>query len=144
MAARYAFNVKSVVMQVREPSGPKVKDACEVFRMMRDIGGFAQEAFFVLTLNNKGKVIDKYMVSLGTLTASLVHPREVFRPAVQDGAAAVVFVHNHPSGNPEPSIQDRELTARLLDAAKLLGFQVMDHVIIGDCTYFSFKEHGYL
>lgn len=145
MAQRYAFNVKATVMQVREPSSTaKTHDACDVFKSMRDISGFAQEAFFVVTLNHRSQVIDRYMVSLGTLTAALVHPREVFRPAIYDGASAVICVHNHPSGNPEPSRNDRELTERLVKAADILGIRFSDHVIIGDGTYYSFTAHGLL
>jgi len=142
---RYSFSVKATVMQVREPATKaKIHDACDVFKDMRELGGFAQEAFFVLTLNHKGQMIDRYMVSLGTLTASLVHPREVYRPAIFDGAAAVIVVHNHPSGNPEPSVQDKELTGRLAEAAKILGLKLTDHVIIGDGVYYSFTAHGLL
>jgi DNA repair protein RadC len=143
MGQRYAFNVKASIMQVREPATrSRVVDACDVFKDMRDVGGFAQEAFFVLTLNHKGQMIDRYMISLGTLTATLVHPREVFRPAIHDGASTVIVVHNHPSGNPEPSRHDRDLTGRLVEAGTLLGIKVTDHVIIGDGTYYSFAAHG--
>jgi DNA repair protein RadC len=102
----------------------------------------AQEAFLAVSLNQKNSIMDMHLVSLGTLTGSLVHPREVFRPILLDGAAAVGFVHNHPSGNPDPSRDDREITARLIECAKLLGIRVLDHVIIGRNGYFSFSEEG--
>jgi DNA repair protein RadC len=84
------------------------------------------------------------MVSQGSLTASVVHPREVFNPAIRDSAAAVIFVHNHPSGDPQPSQEDRVLTTRLADAGKLLGIQVLDHIIVGRNTYMSFADEGLL
>jgi DNA repair protein RadC len=119
---------------------------------MKDIRTFAQEGFFVLTMDNASRILNSYMVSLGTCTATLVHPREVFRPAVYDGAAAVAFVHNHPSGNPTPSGHDRELTNRLQDAATILGIKVTDHIVIGYERYgrgtrvrwHSFRESGYM
>ncbi|MEE9149058.1 MAG: JAB domain-containing protein, partial [Candidatus Tectomicrobia bacterium] len=78
------------------------------------------------------------------LTASVVHPREVFNPAVRDSAAAVIFVHNHPSGDPQPSQEDRVLTARLVKAGNVLGIQVLDHIIVGRNTYMSFADEGLL
>jgi DNA repair protein RadC len=95
-------------------------------------------------MTQKNDVIDRHMISLGTLTASLVHPREVYRPALQDGAAAVAFVHNHPSGDPTPSPEDRALTKRLADAGALLGIRVLDHVIVGRERFYSFVDEGLL
>jgi DNA repair protein RadC len=82
-------------------------------------------------------------ISVGTLSASLVHPREVFKPAIRASAAGVVLAHNHPSGRVEPSREDREVTSRLTGAAEIIGIEVLDHVILGD-GYFSMKEHGML
>ena len=79
---------------------------------------------------------------MGTLTASLVHPREVFRDAIRSAAAAIVLVHNHPSGDPSPSAEDRSVTERLRSAGALLGIRVLDHVIVADSGYFSFREAG--
>ena len=84
------------------------------------------------------------MISQGTLTASLVHPREVFRPALRDAAAAVVLVHNHPSGDPTPSREDREITQRLAEAGELLGIPVLDHVVVAERGYASLREDGAL
>jgi len=83
-------------------------------------------------------------VSEGSLNQSIVHPREVFAPAVRESAAAVIFVHNHPSGDPSPSREDREITRRLKEAGELLGIRVLDHVIVGDGSYYSFTESGVL
>ena len=104
----------------------------------------AQECFAVLTLNQRNEPLGLYVVTVGTLNASLVHPREVFRHAIMDGAAAVAFVHNHPSGNPEPSAQDRELTDRMTGCCRLLGFRLLDHVIIAPGRVCSFAERGLL
>jgi DNA repair protein RadC len=82
------------------------------------------------------------VLSVGTLDASIVHPREVFREAVAGGAATIVVFHNHPSGDPEPSPEDTKLTERLMAAGVLMGISVLDHVILGDARYFSYREKG--
>ena len=105
-----------------------------------------RENFLVLMLSQKNTVIGINTVSVGSLTASVVHPREVFKPAILSNAAAIILAHNHPSGAPQPSQEDRVLTVRLVAAGKLLGISVLDHVIIGDGTsaYFSFADEGLL
>ncbi len=95
------------------------------------------ELFLVVLLDGRHRVIRTELVSRGTLTASLVHPREVFRPALRDSAAALVLVHNHPSGDPTPSREDREVTARLVEAGELLGVRVVDHVVVAERGYAS-------
>ncbi len=104
----------------------------------------AQERFFVVLLDGRHRVIRHELVSQGTLTASLVHPREVFRPALREAAAAVVLVHNHPSGDPTPSAEDREITLRLARAGELLGIRVLDHVVVAECGFASLRELGVL
>jgi DNA repair protein RadC len=89
-------------------------------------------------------VIREDEVAVGSLSESVVHPREVFKSAVTESAAAVIFVHNHPSGSPEPSAQDVQLTRRLCGAGSLLGIRVLDHLIIGRDSYYSFAERGML
>lgn len=89
-------------------------------------------------------MLREVVVSQGTLTASLVHPREVFRPALREAAAAVVLVHNHPSGDPTPSREDREITTRLAAAGELLGIPVLDHVVVAERGYASLREAGAL
>jgi len=101
-----------------------------------------QESFFALLLDGRHRLMGELQVSLGTLTASLVHPREVFREAIRAAAAAIVIVHNHPSGDPSPSEEDREVTMRLVEAGELVGIRVLDHVIISEGGYFSFSEGG--
>jgi len=103
-----------------------------------------KEHFVVLCLNARRQLIKTEIVSVGTLSASLVHPREVFGPAIVAGAAAVVAMHNHPSGDPSPSAEDREATRRLQRAGELLGIPLADHVIVSESSFFSFRESGIL
>ncbi len=99
-----------------------------------------RESFHVLLLDGRQRLIGLEAVSVGTLTASLVHPREVFREAIRRAAAAMLLVHNHPSGDPGPSIEDRDVTRRLQAAGELLGIRVLDHVIVAEGGYYSFRE----
>ncbi len=105
-----------------------------------------REHFVVILLDRKNQVIGFHTVSIGSLTASVVHPREVFKVAILSNAAAVIFGHNHPSGDPTPSAEDKALTSRLVEAGAILGMQVLDHVVIGDGTsrHFSFADEGLL
>ena len=130
--------------QVRNPGRPMISSPADVERLLRGrIANLDRENFVVVLLNTKNEVIETSTVSIGTLGASLVHPREVFKPAVRASAASVILAHNHPSGKVEPSQEDREVTRRLGEAADILGIEVLDHVIVGD-GYFSMKEHGML
>jgi DNA repair protein RadC len=130
--------------QVRNPGRPVISSPADVERLLRGrIANLDRENFVVVLLNIKNEVIETSTVSVGTLSASLVHPREVFKPAIRASAASVVLAHNHPSGEVEPSQEDREVTRRLGEAAGILGVEVLDHVILGD-GYFSMKEHGML
>ena len=130
--------------QVRNPGRPVISSPADVERLLRGrIANLDRENFVVVLLNTKNEVIETSTVSIGTLGASLVHPREVFKPAVRASAASVILAHNHPSGKVEPSQEDREVTSRLGEAADILGIGMLDHVIVGD-GYFSMKEHGML
>lgn len=110
-----------------------------LFHTMRDI---KREVFKVLFLNRKNELISDNDVFYGSLTGSVVYPREIMVLALEKKAAALVFVHNHPSGDPAPSLEDRKLTRDLVFASKLLMIQVLDHVVIGNNTYFSFADEG--
>ncbi len=112
--------------------------------LLPQYGNRRVEQFGVLLLDTKHRVLRSTVLSIGTLDASIVHPREVFREAVAGGAAAIVLFHNHPSGDPEPSIDDTRLTERLAEAGLLMGINVLDHVILGDARYFSYREKGTL
>ncbi len=130
--------------QVRNPGRPMISSPADVDRLLRGrIANLDRENFVVVLLNTKNEVIGTPLVSVGTLSASLVHPREVFKPAIRASAASVVLAHNHPSGKVEPSREDREITRRLGESAEILGIEVLDHVIVGD-GYYSMKEHGML
>ncbi len=101
-----------------------------------------RERFLAILLDSRHRVLREVTISQGTLTASLVHPREVFRAAVRESAAALVLVHNHPSGDPAPSSEDREVTRRLCEAGQIVGIRVLDHVVVAERGYFSFCEAG--
>ncbi len=103
-----------------------------------------REFFLSLHLNSKNQLIREVLVSVGSLSTSVVHPREVFSAAVRDSSAALIFLHNHPSGDPAPSREDRECTQRLTRAGKILGIRVLDHIILGHEDYFSFADAGQL
>ena len=103
----------------------------------------AQERFVLLCLDVKNKVVNYSIISQGSLTSSVVHPREVLKPAILSNAASVVFLHNHPSGDPEPSVDDIEVTNRLCKAFSICGINVLDHIIIGD-SWYSFKQKNML
>lgn len=106
--------------------------------------GLKQERFIGLYLDGRHRIVSQRTISEGSLTASLVHPREAFAPALTGSAAAVIFLHNHPSGDETPSREDRELTARLAACGRLLGVPMLDHVVIGAERYFSFADHRLL
>jgi len=105
-----------------------------------------REHFVIVLLNQKNRIIGIHTVSTGSLTASIVHPREVFKCAILSNAASIVLGHNHPSSDCQPSREDRSITTRLVECGKLLGINVLDHIIIGDGTsaYFSFADEGLL
>ncbi|UCC66280.1 MAG: DNA repair protein RadC [Deltaproteobacteria bacterium] len=103
-----------------------------------------KECFFTLLLDSKNRAIKEVRISEGTLTSSLVHPREVFTPAIRESTASLILVHNHPSGDPTPSREDEEITHRLVEGGKLLGVGIVDHIIIGQGSYFSFADRGRL
>jgi DNA repair protein RadC len=101
-----------------------------------------KEYFLALLLDGKNRIIQRVQISEGSLNQSVVHPREVFSPAVKNSAAAVIFVHNHPTGDPAPSAEDIAITRRLREAGDIMGIKVLDHIIIGDGEYVSFVERG--
>lgn len=120
----------------------KIVTAQDVLPLVADIAGKPQEHFLCLSLNGAHEVIEKRIVTIGLLDQSPVHPREVFADVIADRAAAVIFVHNHPSGDLQPSAADRRTHEQLTEAAKILGLRVLDHVIVSKKGYFSFQEAG--
>ena len=109
---------------------------------LEDLRHLAQEAFVVLTLNTKNRVIKRHLVSLGTVNSTLVSARECFRPAISDGAASVIFGHCHPSGDSSPSAEDIRITKKLIEAGKTIEIPVIDHLIVGDGPPLSLRESG--
>ncbi|MGR3311119.1 MAG: RadC family protein [Candidatus Brocadiales bacterium] len=146
-----AAQIKAVMAIARRFSTVSLKPGSQ-FKRSQDI--FAhfheqlrdkkQETFLVVLLDSKNRIIKDARISTGGLSQSLVHPRDVFNPAIKESAAAVVFVHNHPSGDPSPSKEDIELTQRLKEASHVVGIKILDHVIIGNGCYTSFKDEGLL
>ena len=136
--------VREASTALAQPQLRSSRDAAVLFR--QHLGAVDREHFLVAMLDQKNKVIGINTVSMGSLTASVVHPREVMKPAILSNAAALLCCHNHPSGSPQPSREDRALTKRLVDVGKLLGIALLDHLILGDGTdlYFSFADEGLL
>jgi DNA repair protein RadC len=110
--------------------------------VMEEMRHFDREHFRAILLNTKNQVIGTDKVSVGTLNSSAVHPRELFRNAIKRGAASVILVHNHPSGDPAPSKEDMDITGRVKEAGNIIGIGVLDHIIIGDNKFTSFKANG--
>lgn len=125
------------------PERDRVRTPRDVYERMRfALRDLPHEEFHILLLNTQNEVLRDLQVTRGTLDASLVHPREVFRAAITEAAAGVILVHNHPSGDPTPSAEDRSVTAQLRSAGGVLGIEVLDHVIVGEGRYVSFVEAG--
>lgn len=135
---------KRLVQRVLVP-GKSFRSSAEIYEHFRSqFEELKKECFWDVLLDGKNRIIKIVKISEGSLTASLVHPREVFRPAIQEAAAAVLFVHNHPSGDPSPSQEDIVITRRLLETGRIIGIKPLDHVIIGGFRYFSFADQGLL
>jgi len=122
---------------------PVIKSPEEVYQAAKQLLALHEEPeehFCILCLNTKNKIVGVHTISIGSLNATIVHPREVFKAAMLNNASAIICLHNHPSGDPEPSREDIETTRRLVEAGKIMGIEVLDHVIIGEQRYFSMKE----
>ncbi|PYE44444.1 DNA repair protein RadC [Paenibacillus barcinonensis] len=116
------------------------RDAADI--LMEQLRYLQKEHFVCLFLNSKNHIIAQETLSMGSLNASIVHPREVFRAAIKCSSASIVCAHNHPSGDPTPSPEDIQITKRLIEAGAIVGIDVLDHLVIGDGTYVSLKEKG--
>ena len=144
------MNYQTALIQlplVREVSKERVRSPDDVARLCADMKDLAQESFHVLALNTKNCLINRILVSMGLVDTSLVHPREVFRQSVMQNAAAIVLAHNHPSGDPTPSAEDIRITRQMIEAGRILGIAVQDHVIIGRESesqkgFISLRESG--
>lgn len=135
LGRRLAQSPMEVRTSLRSP-----QDAAQY--VMEDLRYLNKEHFVCLFLNTKNEVTAQETLSIGSLNAAIVHPREVFKPAIQKSSASIICVHNHPSGDPTPSPEDIELTKRLVEAGNIVGIEVLDHLIIGDQKFISLKEQG--
>lgn len=136
-----AFALGRRAERLVRPKRRALSSARAVYDELRGLCAKAeQESFFVLLLDGKHRLLATRLVSLGTLTASLVHPREVFRPALHAAAGALLVAHNHPSGDPEPSPEDLEVTRRLVEVGRLVGIPLLDHVIVAEAGFVSLRE----
>lgn len=127
------LNINMSVGVVREGTGEGklITSPDDAYDALSEYKSANKEMFFVLTIDSKKRLIDKHMVGMGILDASLAHPREIFFPAIKDTASSIILAHNHPSGNPTPSAEDIKITRRLVESGKILEIPVLDHVIIG-------------
>lgn len=133
----------SMELMIPEDNNESVLNSPDVvFKQCRDMTLFEEEHFVILLLDTKNKIKKRMTISKGILNAAIVHPREVFAPAIRHKANSIIAVHNHPSGNTNPSNEDIELTGRLKDAGHMLGIPLIDHIIIANNSYISLKEKG--
>ncbi|MFB6363677.1 DNA repair protein RadC [Paenibacillus elgii] len=137
LGRRLARSTMSETVTIRSP-----QDVAAL--LMEDLRYLQKEHFVCLFLNTKNHVIGQETLSMGSLNASIVHPREVFRAAIKRSSASIVCAHNHPSGDPTPSPEDVEITKRLVQAGEIVGIDVLDHIVIGDKRYISLKELGFM
>ncbi|KNZ70302.1 DNA repair protein RadC [Thermincola ferriacetica] len=125
------------------PPQPVIKSPEDVFQFMGPrLHGLEEEHIYVLLLNTKNRVQSVELIAKGTLDGVAVHPREIYKTAIRNCAAAIIMVHNHPSGDPSPSPGDIQITYRLAEAGRLLGIELLDHVVVGGDTYVSLKQEG--
>jgi DNA repair protein RadC len=135
------MKIQLVMQQSKRYMNKKVLNSPKVvFDLLKEIQDLDREIFFVLTLNANNQLINIHIVSIGILNSALVHSREVFRPAIIDNAYSIILVHNHPSGNPEPSEEDTKITKELKNAGEIIGIKILDHIIIGNNDYVSLKD----
>ena len=125
-----------------KPAESSVRSPEDLIPLIRHFGSRKQEHFLSIPLNGAHEVIGIHIVSVGLVNRTLVHPREVFRPALEDSAAAIICAHNHPSGRLDPSDEDTEITSRLSEAGRLLGIPMLDHIIFHGSRYYSFLSEG--
>lgn len=134
--------MKTVALREDAPSwvSNRFTAPAQVFEMFKDLNNETKEHFVTLHLDCKNRILCKETVSIGSLNQSIVHPREVFKTALLSNAAAILLLHNHPTGDPEPSNEDKVITRRLQEAGDIMGIKILDHIIIGEDKYISFVE----
>ena len=139
-----AFELTKRALDVEDNNLPAINNAKDAVAQLQELRTAKKEHFVALYLNARNQLIHKETISIGTLNASLVHPREVFKPAIDHLAASIIVAHNHPSGDAEASEDDIKLTKRLTDAGKILGIEVVDHIIVAKDEFLSMKKKGIL
>src|SRR3989344_3218052 len=135
-----AFELSKRALEVNDTNLPTIVTPKDAVAQLTDLRHNKKEHLIALYLNARNQLVHKETISIGTLNANLVHPREVFEPALKHSAAGIMVAHNHPSGDPKPSEDDLEITKRLAEAGKRMGVELLDHVIIAVNNHFSFKE----
>lgn len=138
---KFSFKIDKVKEENIKYRDVALKNSDTVYENCQDMLEAAQEMVVVFDLTNKLKIIDRRLVSLGSLGATVSGPREIFRGAIVNNAAVIIIVHNHPSGDPSPSEQDKEFTKGMVRAGALLGIEVVEHLVVGRDGYYSFREH---
>lgn len=133
---------KRLAIEEREKNGPILSSVDLAEQLILEMKDYEQEHFIVLYLNAKNEVIKKKTVFIGSLNQSVAHPREIFKIAVKTSTARMIIAHNHPSGNPSPSSQDIAFTERIAECGRLMGIDILDHLIIGENSYISLREEG--
>jgi len=144
--AMQILTIAEIQKRISQSKKPVKKISCaeDVFKLFQDrLKDKNEEHFYVLMLNNQNNIIAEQEVSKGILDASIIHPREVFKPAIKNSASKIILVHNHPSGDPEPSGEDLDITEKLTEAGNQIGIKILDHVIIGKEKYYSNKEESH-
>lgn len=136
------FQINKTLLEPDKSQDVFIKSPSDVFDFLKVMQLYEEEQAIVLNLDTKNKIISQNLVSKGSISSSIVHPREVYTQAVRLKASNIIFVHNHPSGNPQPSKEDTDITKRLFESGKILGIGLIDSIIIGENSYTSFKESG--
>lgn len=135
-----AFELTKRALDVEDNNLPTINSAKDAVAHLQELRMAKKEHFVVLYLNARNQLVHKEIISIGTLNASLIHPREVFEPAIKNLTAQIIIAHNHPSGDTEPSIDDMAITKRLIESGKIIGIEIIDHVIITKNEFLSFKD----
>ena len=137
-----AFELSIRLLLDQDEDATYIQNPKDVHGLLKEITKYQKEHFIGLYLNARNQLIHQEIISIGSLNANIVHPREVFEPAITKHAVSIIIVHNHPSGSTEPSEEDLQITKRLIESGKLLGIEIVDHLIIAGREFFSFKEKG--
>jgi DNA repair protein RadC len=140
----YKVSIRLVKESLADYEPVRVSNPGDVYAFMSDLKHSDRERFYSLLLDSRNAIVNCEEVSCGTVNQAQIHPREVFKSALLSSCASVILVHNHPSGIPDPSLDDEKMTRRLCDCGSLLGIDVLDSIIIGEESYYSFKESGKL